>query len=102
MKLKCSRGCTYDTDNIMSRSLKPGDKCPNELSYDRMHVPATTYCQRVLNPICDKCGEVIKKRKSCRVCKGEYRYKKINGRVIICIKCYRLFIKTSINQKGEL
>lgn len=44
--LKCTRGCHFDTEHPWHRYLKPGDRCPNVLTYDRMS--GTTYCRRVI------------------------------------------------------
>lgn len=107
MKLKCSRGCVVDSEHPFHRNTQPGDKCKGEISYDRMHVPSTTYCQRVLNPVCDKCGGTIKKQKRCRVCKAEYDYRIINNKVI-CKSCrdeaWRKSLKTcpTCNGRGRI
>lgn len=46
MILVCSRGCKFDTTRPFSGRLKPGDRCPMVLSYDRMR--GSTYCRRIL------------------------------------------------------
>ena len=50
MLLICTRGHKFDTSkNIWHRGLKPGDKCPMLLSYDR--VGGSSYCGRVLREL---------------------------------------------------
>lgn len=50
MILRCSRGCEFDTEHDIFRGyLRPGDRCPNELSYDVMS--GSTYCRRILREV---------------------------------------------------
>ncbi|MDD4873901.1 MAG: hypothetical protein PHE15_02860 [Dehalococcoidales bacterium] len=52
MILECSRGHRFDTESISYRDLKEGDRCPVEISYDRM--TGLTYCRRVLHELRDE------------------------------------------------
>jgi hypothetical protein len=56
MILVCSRGCEWDTRDPRNRHLKPGMRCPNVLSYDRMN--GTTYCRRILKEKADEVPQV--------------------------------------------
>ena len=47
MKLRCSAGHEYDTEAVTALgNPSEGERCPMELSYDRMH--GSKYCRRVL------------------------------------------------------
>lgn len=46
MKLVCSRGHEFDTSRPLHRHLRVGDRCPMEMSYDRLD--GSTYCRRIL------------------------------------------------------
>jgi hypothetical protein len=50
MILACSAGHEWETDHIQTRmnhgDLKPRDRCPMLMSYDRMS--GSTYCRRIL------------------------------------------------------
>jgi hypothetical protein len=56
MILVCSRGCVWNTNDLQTRmnhgDLKPGQRCPMVISYDRMS--GSTYCQRILKEKSDK------------------------------------------------
>jgi len=49
MKLVCSRGHIYDNTTLFNQHLKAGDRCPMELSYDRLS--GSTYCRRKLKEL---------------------------------------------------
>ena len=49
MKLRCSRGCEFDTTRPFYKDLKEGDRCPNVISYDRIY--GSTYCRRILREV---------------------------------------------------
>lgn len=55
MKLRCSAGHEYDTENTAHRwwkgERKEGDKCPEVLSYDVMARPKTKRCNRTLKRV---------------------------------------------------
>lgn len=46
MLLICSRGHSFDTTHPFNRYLRPGDRCPMLMRYDR--IGGSTYCRRVL------------------------------------------------------
>lgn len=46
MKLSCSRGHEFDTAHPFFCNLRVGDRCPMEMTYDR--IGGSTYCRRVL------------------------------------------------------
>ena len=46
MILECSAGHKFDTSHPYYRHLRIGDRCPMELSYDRL--TGSKYCRRKL------------------------------------------------------
>lgn len=47
MLLRCSRGCEYDVrPGLLYNYLRPGDRCPMVLDYDRLR--GSIYCRRKL------------------------------------------------------
>jgi len=49
MILECSAGHKWNTEEIPNPGLKPGARCPMEISYDAIH--GSTYCRRVLKEV---------------------------------------------------
>lgn len=64
MKLICSAGHVYDTENISHRWWKgeriAGQKCPEVISYDVMSKPKTTRCNRKLKRLDEQTLEIHK------------------------------------------
>lgn len=58
MILVCSRGCVWDTADRLSgyTHLRPGDRCPGVIAYDRM--VGSTSCRRVLRALPPSAAEV--------------------------------------------
>ncbi len=53
MKIQCSRGHEFDTKKISTLGQpREGDRCPMELSYDRMS--GSRYCGRILRKPIEK------------------------------------------------
>ncbi len=69
MILKCSAGHSFIIPRrdtlarkliLLPKFLSPGDRCPTEISYDRMNNPASTKCGRTLHRVKSR-DEVVKK-----------------------------------------